>query len=246
MVQRYSDQNRRKRTANASDKIGNGGKTSMHTIDSQLKEKIVKVTEEVKNLLPKASELTNEQARKIIQRYTAAIEGNFLSWMSGATISVSSIISKFAVDENLWVEIKDNHPGILRLFAQQVNAEPNSEDYRYVQKELNAVREIVAELSGIKTIALMAVLENTSATFIPFLAELGKRLGAKDFTYTDVHGEADIEHANQFLEALTDEKSLGYINPDKSIDEAINLTIALLRKIFIVEGQDSNLERSYD
>ncbi|MBI2106582.1 iron-containing redox enzyme family protein [Candidatus Woesearchaeota archaeon] len=162
------------------------------------------------------------------------IEGNFLSWMGGASISARSVLSKFAVDENLLVEIKDNHPGMLRKFAKECKAEPNSEDYKYSENETNAVRKIVAELSGIKAITLMATLENTSSTFIPFLAELGKKLGCKDFTYTDVHGEADIEHANQFLEALTDEQYLGYPTPEKDIDNTIRITLILLKKVFAV------------
>ena len=152
----------------------------------------------------------------------------------GGTISARSVISKFAVDENLWVEIKDNHPGMLRKFAKNCNAEPNSEDFRYVENEVNAVREIVADLSGIKTITLMATLENTSTAFVPFLAQIGKKLGCKDFTYTDIHGEADIEHADQFLESLTDEQSLGYQNSSKEINNTIKTTLVLLRKIFVI------------
>ena len=204
----------------------------MHEIDPILKEKMSKATNEVRSLLPDLNKISKEQAIKIIQRYVAAIEGNFLSWMGGASISASSVISKFAVDENLWVEIKDNHPGMLRKFAKDCNAEPNSEDFRYVEKEVNSVRKLVAELSGVKAIALMASLENTSSAFVPFLASLGKKLGCKDFTYTGVHGEADIEHANQFLEALSAEKNLGYINSDKDIDESIKTALVLIKKIF--------------
>lgn len=206
----------------------------MNKIDPQLKAKMSKATSEVNNFLPAIEKVSKQQATKIIQRYTASIEGNFLSWMGGASISARSVLSKFAADENLWVEIKDNHPGMLRRFAQDCKAEPNSEDYRYAEKEVNEVRRIVADLSGIKTITLMATLENTSSAFIPFLAELGKKVGCTNFTYTDVHGEADIEHANQFLEALTDEQSLGYQNPEKEIDTTIRTTLVLLKKLFTV------------
>jgi heme oxygenase-like protein len=101
-----------------------------------------------------------------------------------------------------------------------------------VHDEVMKIRNLARELSGVKNIALMAVLESTSAAFIPYLADLAKRLGCNDLTYTDVHGEADIEHANQFLEALSDEKILGYQNPDKDIDDTITLTLNLLKKFF--------------
>jgi len=206
----------------------------MHKIDKKLKERMIKATNDVKQFLPNPTKLNKEQAIKIIQRYVSAIEGNFLTWMGGASISSRSVISKFAADENLWVEIKDNHPGRLRKFAKDCKAEPNSEDFKYVEKEVNGVRKIIAELSGIKAIALMATLENTSAAFIPFLSDLGKKLGCKDLTYTEIHGEADIEHANQFLEALTDEQNLGYPNPIKDIDNTIEITLVLLNRIFSV------------
>jgi hypothetical protein len=191
-------------------------------------------TKEVMKFLPDAEDISKEHARKIIQRYTAAIEGNFLTWMGAGTISARSVISKFAIDENLWVEIRDNHPGMLRRFSRSCKAEPNSDDFRYVEKEVNEVRKIIADLSGIKIITLMATLENTSAAFIPFLAQLGRKLGCEDFTYTDVHGKADIKHANQFLEALSDEQQLGYKNTDVDIDNTIKSTIVLLKRVFTI------------
>jgi hypothetical protein len=152
--------------------------------------------------------------------------------MGGASISARSVVSKFATDENLWVEIRDDHPSMLRDFAKCTKAEPNAEDFQYTHNEVMKIRNLVSELSGVKNIALMATLENTSASFIPYLAELAKRLGCKNLTYTDIHGEADVEHADQFLEALSDEQNLGYQNTEKEIDETISLTLDLLKKIF--------------
>ena len=206
----------------------------MNKIDSKLKEKLVSATNEVKNFLPQVSDISKEQAKTIIKRYTAAIEGNFLAWMGGASISARSVVSRFAADENLWVELKDDHPSMLRNFAKCCKAEPDSQDFQYVHDKVLKIRNMVGELSGLKNITLMATLENTSASFIPWLAELAQKLGCKDLTYTDVHGEADIEHADQFLEALTDEQSLGYDNSEKDIDSTINLTLELLKKCFVL------------
>lgn len=61
---------------------------------------------------------------------------------------------------------------------------------------------------------------------------MAKKLGCDKFEYTDVHGEADIEHADQLLKALTDENNLGYNNSEIDIDSTINLTLELLRKCF--------------
>ena len=204
----------------------------MHKIDEKLRMKLAKATTDAKSFLRPSEGISDDEARKIIKRYAAAIEGNFLAWMGGASISARSVVSKFAADENLWVEIRDDHPSMLRNFAKCAKAEPDAQDFQYVHNEVKAIRNLVGELSGVKNIALMAALENTSASFIPYLAELAKRLGCTDLTYTDVHGEADIEHANQFLEALSDEQELGYQNSEKEIDDTLALTLGLLKKIF--------------
>src|SRR3989344_1817490 len=173
-----------------------------------LEQQIEQTTEQVVACLKPVSEIDGNQARTILRRYVAAIEPNFLAWMSAAAISARSPYGKYAAEENLWVEIRDNHPGMLRNFAKECTAEPDANDFQAVQTEVNSIRQITAELSGLRNLVLMMLLENTSSAFVPYLAEIGKKLGAKDFTYTDVHGEADIEHANQFLRAVNDEMSL--------------------------------------
>jgi hypothetical protein len=206
----------------------------MNKIDPKLRDKFVSTTNEVKNFIPLASDISVEQARTIIKYYTAAIEGNFLSWMGGASISALSLVSRFAADENLWVELKDDHPSMLCNFAKCCKGEPNSKDFQYIHNEVLEIRNMVGEMSGLKNITLMATLENTSVVFIPLLSELAQKLGYKDLSYTNVHGAADIEHADQFLEALTDEQIQGYYNYEKDIDSTINLTLKLLNKCFVL------------
>jgi len=204
----------------------------MHKIDENLKKKLASTTASAKSFLKPLDGVSDDDAKTIIKRYVAAFEGNFLTWMGGASISARSVVSKFAADENLWVEIRDDHPSMLRNFAKCSKAEPDATDFQYVHNEVMKIRNLVSDLSGVKNITLMTALENTSASFIPYLAELAKQLGCKDLTYTDVHGEADIEHANQFLEALSDEQKLGYQNAENEIDDTLVLTLGLLRKIF--------------
>lgn len=205
----------------------------MKNLDQKLKTKYDNATSQVATSLKSVETITEDDARKIIQRYTAVFEGNFLSWMSGASITARSVVSRFAADENLWVELKYDHPAMLRNFAVSCNAEPSKEDFKYMHEEIQNTRNMVSELSGLKNICLMGTLENTSAAFIPYMAELGKKLGCTDFTYTDVHGEADIEHANQFLEALSDEQNQGYGSAEQDIDNTIEQTLKLLNKIFV-------------
>ncbi|MBI2173361.1 MAG: iron-containing redox enzyme family protein [Candidatus Aenigmarchaeota archaeon] len=206
----------------------------MNKVDSGLKEKMFLTKNEIKEFLQPVENISEDDAHTIIKRYVASIEGNFLSWMAGASISSRSVISRFAADENLWVELRDDHPSMLRKFAKCCNAEPDRSDFQYVHNEVMKIRSLVGELSGIKNITLMAVLENTSAAFVPYLSELAKKIGCDDLTYTDVHGEADIDHANQFLEALTDEQNLGYKNSSDDIDQTIRIVIDFMKKIFVL------------
>ena len=202
-------------------------------INKDIKDKIDLASKEIKGIFISPEKLSIEEAKNIIKRYVAAIEGNFLPWMSGASISARSIFGKFISDENLYVEIKEDHPGMLRKFSKSCNAEPNKEDFEYVEKEVNELRKIVGELSGIKSLAIMATLENTSLVFVPYLKEISKKLHCKDSYYLDKHGEADIKHANQFLEALTEEEKYDYLESQKEIQEAIKNTTNLLKRIFI-------------
>ncbi len=201
-------------------------------INNQLKERFAAATEAVRLLL--SQEVTNEQARDIIAKYTAAFEGNFISWMAAITIAAQTVQGRYAAEENIEVEMRDNHPGMLRSFASLSQAQPSKEHYESIQKEVEEIRKLVGELNGIKNITLMSYLENTSRAFIPYLAGLARKLGCTDFTYTDVHGIADIDHANQFLWALEYEiqKSKEHEN---EIEEAIAKGHDILKSIFTGE-----------
>lgn len=188
---------------------------------------------QVQASLPKG-EISSDQARKIIQKYTAAIEGNFVGWMGAAAISARSVEGRYAASENLWVEMKDNHASMLRSFATSANAEPDQESFAQVAREVESIRGMVSEMSGLKNLVLMAVLENTSAEFIPLLEKLAIACGSTNILYTKVHGEADILHANQFLWAVEHEK-LHYENPEVIIEEAINTTVRFLLHLFQTE-----------
>lgn len=196
-----------------------------------IKAKILRLQTEVHAFLPSLDQLAPEQCRTIIQKYVAAIQGNFVNWMAAAAVSGRSVQARFAAEENIYVEMRDDHPGMLRRFAVAAHAEPTAEQYTAVEPLVQEVRVMVAEMSGAKNTALMGALESTSAEFIPFLAALAKKLGSSDFQYTDIHGEADVEHADQFLWALSHEQK-HYPDFDTQFDVSLAVTLRLLRTIF--------------
>lgn len=199
-------------------------------INLELRRSFARATEDIKKSLPSASLLSPEQCRSIIQRYTAAIEGNFVGWMGAAAISARSIEGRFAASENLYVEMKDDHAGMLRDFALSAQAVPSIEHFADVAEQVSSIRKLVAQMSGLKTLTLMAVLENTSGAFIPWLAELAEKCGSSNLKYTDVHGVADMEHAEQFLWAVQCE-AVHYTNSKLQIDDVISKTSLFLTRI---------------
>ena len=67
--------------------------------------------------LPSPGQLSAEERRGIIARYTAVLEGNFIYWMTGAYISVGSDEARAKIMDNLREEVRDCHPGMMRRFA---------------------------------------------------------------------------------------------------------------------------------
>src|SRR5436190_5690 len=85
---------------------------------------IERLTDDLLASFPTPNQLSAEQRRGIIARYTAVLEGNFIYWMTGAYISTSSELAHEELMENLHEEIKDSHPLMMRKFAIAANAMP--------------------------------------------------------------------------------------------------------------------------
>lgn len=199
-------------------------------INPFVRESLNRTCQEVRSFLPPDS-LDKETKRKILRKYVAAIEGNFVSWMGAAAISARSVQGRYAASENLWVEMRDDHAGMLRDFARSAHCEPELEDYQAISMAVGDIRGLVAELSGLGCLMLMAVLESASGVFIPWLENTAKELGSTNLRYTQVHGEADIDHADQFAWAVTHEMAF-YEDPEKILQESARNTTCLLKVIF--------------
>jgi hypothetical protein len=72
--------------------------------------------------LPDLKDLTPEQRRGIIARYSAVLEGNFIYWMTAAYLSIRSEEARPILIDNLREEIADCHPEMLRRFAIAAHA----------------------------------------------------------------------------------------------------------------------------
>jgi hypothetical protein len=182
-------------------------------------------------------DISDDQKRAIIRRYVAAIQPNFIVWLSAAHVSCNSSYAQYACRSNLVCEISEDHRGMLYAFARDIDCLPSQQDDEKVATEVDSINKLLAKYTsthrGFIGAYMMALLENTSCVFIPWLEKVAIQLGATDLRYTQTHGEADIEHADQFVRASIDE-SIMYHTSDIQlfVDQAFSEIQELLRTIF--------------
>ncbi len=181
--------------------------------------------------LPNPKDLTPEQRRGIIARYSAVLEGNFIYWMTAAYLSVQSEEARPILIDNLREEIVDCHPEMLRRFAIAAHAYPTDTDAMAVRDGLTKVRMFLGRLQGVQNVLTMGFFESYIQRFMSYLADLAMAQGSTDFEYTDVHGVCDIAHSEGLLTALSAEAAVN--PPDSSADlfEGVNELRALIQTI---------------
>jgi len=182
---------------------------------------------------PNAEQLSPDEQRGIIARYTAVLEGNFIYWMTAAYLSVVSQQAHSIIQENLREEVRDNHPGMLRKFAIAAHAVPTDSDALAVYRNLENVRLFVGRLSGVKIVLMMAFFEGWITRFMPYLEGLAKRQGSAEQEYTDVHGVVDVVHTQELFRALEAEMRLSHdpLPPPTELLEGVGLLRSLIQTI---------------
>lgn len=78
--------------------------------------------------------------------------------MASSLISSRSIFSRLSVEQNLYVELKDYHTGMLSNFSKHCHSKPDIKDFEYIDEQVLKINNMVNELSGLKNITLMATL----------------------------------------------------------------------------------------
>lgn len=204
------------------------------TTDSVLttaKERVNRMIDALMNSLPRVDELSSEQKRAIIARYTAVLEGNFIYWMTAAYLSVKTEAARPIIIDNLTEEVRDSHPVMLRKFAIAAHAFPAASDALAIHEELTRVRLFLGQMSGVKTILAMAYFEGFIQRFMTYLERLAVARGSSELEYTDVHGVCDIAHTEGLFQALSIEMSLSPLAPDENLFEGVELLDALIHTI---------------
>jgi len=179
--------------------------------------------------LPNPEQVSSDQRRGIIARYSSVLEGNFIYWMTGAYLAVSADEARSNILENLHEEVRDSHPRMLRTFTLAANALPTDHDTMAVHEDLKKVRLFVGHLSGVPILVMMAFFEGFIQKFMAYLADLAAKQGSTEFEYTDVHGVCDIAHTAGLFNSLAAEMAINPPAAGTDLFEGMNLLRTLIQ-----------------
>jgi len=121
------------------------------SLGDSIQQQIAVVVDDLIAKLPNPKRLGSEQRRAIIARYTSVLEGNFIYWMTAASIAAKADAVRPILGENLFEEVRDAHPLMMRKFAVLAHAYPNDKDALSVDAELTAVRLFLGKLQGVQS-----------------------------------------------------------------------------------------------
>jgi hypothetical protein len=181
--------------------------------------------------LPRPEGLSSVERRGIIGRYTAVLEGNFIYWMTAASLAVKSEEARLIIADNLLDEVRDSHPVMLRKFAMASDAFPTVADVLAVHDDLTRVRLFMGRQSAIKILLAMAFFEGFIQSFMPYMATLALAQGSSELEYTDVHGVCDVEHAEGLFKAAQVEAAFNPLSEETNLLEGVLLLTALLERV---------------
>ena len=207
--------------------------TTSESKTATIQARIEREIEDLLASLPDPAQLSADERRGLIARYTAVLEGNFIYWMTGAYLSVGSDEARAKIIDNLREEVRDSHPEMLRRFAIAAHAVPTEADAQAVYQNLRNVRLFIGRLSAVPVVVTMAFFEGFIQRFMGYLADLAQRQGSTEMEYTDVHGVCDVTHTEELYRALDAELTLAPSVPENEMYEGVELLRTLIRNIAI-------------
>ena len=201
------------------------------SLGDSIQQQIAVIVDDLIAKLPNPNRLTSEQRRGLIARYTSVLEGNFIYWMTATSIATRSDEVRPILGENLFEEVRDAHPLMMRRFAVAAHAYPTDKDALSVDAELTAVRLFLGKLQGVQSVLTMAFFECWIQRFMGYLADLAELQGSSEREYTDVHGVCDITHTAELFRALQLEMAINPISSDADLFEGVDLLRTLINAI---------------
>ena len=200
-------------------------------LGASIKDQVDSMIDNLIGSLPNINQLTREERRGIIARYTAVLEGNFIYWMTATFMAVQSEEARPILIDNLHEEVRDCHPVMMRKFAIAAHAFPTDADALAVDEDLTKVRRFLGRLSGVQSVLTMAFFEGFIQRFMGYLADLAVAQGSQELEYTDVHGVCDIAHTDGLFQALAMEMEVNPLDQDVDLFEGVDLLRNLIQTI---------------
>ena len=188
-----------------------------------IQEKINGIIDDLIESLPPVDTLAAEEQRRIIARYSAVLEGNFIYWMTATLLAVKSEAAKPILIDNLMEEVRDAHPAMLRRFFVAAQAFPTPDDSQAIHEDMTKMRLFLGRLSAVQSLATMAFFEGFIQRFMGYLASLAAAQGSREMEYTDVHGVCDIAHTAGLFQALGEEMNLSPLPAGVDVFEGVYL-----------------------
>jgi hypothetical protein len=201
------------------------------SLGASIRQQVDSMIDDLMNSLPDIDNLTSEERRGIIARYTAVLEGNFIYWMTATLLATKTEEARPVILDNLNEEIRDSHPVMLRKFAIAAHAFPNASDALAIDEDLTQVRRFLGRLSGVQSVLTMAFFEGFIQRFMSYLADLAVAQGSTEMEYTDVHGVCDIAHSEGLFQAFAVEMEATTLSPEVDLFEGVDMLRDLIYKI---------------
>ena len=196
-----------------------------------IQDKTIAIIDDLIDSLPDPKQLTSDERRGIIARYTSVLEGNFIYWMTATVIATKAKQSRPILLDNLYEEVHDCHPLMMRKFAIAAKAVPTDTDAWAVDEDLTKVRLFLGKLSPVKSVLMMGFFEGFIQKFMSYLASLAALQGSTEMEYTDVHGVCDIEHTEGLFKVLAAEIVVTPLETESDIFEGVTLLRTLIEQI---------------
>jgi len=205
--------------------------TRSRTFETSIQPDVERAIDDLLTWLPDPKQVSSDQRRGIIARYSAVLEGNFIYWMTGAYLATGSDEARSIILENLNEEVRDSHPRMLREFALAAHSVPTDRDAAAVHQDLTNVRLFVGRLSSVRILVMMAFFEGFIQKFMAYLADLAAAQGSGEFEYTDVHGVCDVAHTAGLFRGFAAELALNPSESEGDLFEGMNLLRTLIETI---------------
>lgn len=159
---------------------------------------------QIRGFLPKnIDDVGFKQLCRIFIAYDRFIRPNFILWLMLTKHAAKTDEGLRVIQENLECEISENHPQLLLDITEQVLKKwGQTQHLNKLTSKVgwsSDIDQLTEYASGSTGFFMMTLLENASLEFIPWMKKAAaEQFGITDVKYFDIHGLADIAHADAF------------------------------------------------